>query len=156
MNIFSDLIGNLSIKKPVGDNLDNNEDDVRTVRVGLQTLGHIKPEDGELDYTGKPLGIITTGLETGIKNFQRERGLKVDGYLNPSGETIKAMNEGQALKKEVYKQNPCERQEISYANASAAYHIVEQNLQKAQKNLRDKQAKLSELINQRDKEKIGS
>lgn len=71
------------IKKPVGNNMVNDGDDVLNVRKSLSALGVSR------DDTDNP--IITRGLDSAIKNFQRNNDLKVDGILRPRGETESAM-----------------------------------------------------------------
>lgn len=77
----------------VGNMMDNDEEDVRKVRTGLENLDVIDEEEKELDFQGKPLGIITRGLDTGIKKFQRDNDLKEDGVLKPGGETEAALKD---------------------------------------------------------------
>jgi len=41
--------------------------------------------------TEGPTGFFGRRLEEGIRGFQKSRGLKRDGFLNPGGETIRAL-----------------------------------------------------------------
>jgi peptidoglycan hydrolase-like protein with peptidoglycan-binding domain len=91
----------ISVGLPVGNNQDNKDEDVRTVRTALEYLDHLKDDGIEKDYTGKPLGIITARLENGIRDFQGKSDLKVDGKINPSGETITKINQKIAEKTKV-------------------------------------------------------
>lgn len=77
------------IAKPVGNGLDNDENDVIAVQRELYERGYLNqnPHDG----------IINAGTSLAIKNYQKDRNLKVDGMLNPGGETenslIHSLNE---------------------------------------------------------------
>ncbi len=63
----------------VGNNLDNEPEDVRNTKENLSTLGFF---DDETDND-----FITKEMDSGIQSFQKEKNLKVDGRLFPSGET---------------------------------------------------------------------
>jgi peptidoglycan hydrolase-like protein with peptidoglycan-binding domain len=78
MDNFSALVGKL-IRSPVGNNLENKEDDVRKVKKAFSELGYYK----------RPVenGIIDQELDTAIHSFQKDKNLKVDGYMKPGGET---------------------------------------------------------------------
>ena len=76
----------------VGNNLDNKEDDVRTIRGALDDIGFASPKaKEEREGDGKPLGIITRDLDDTIKDFQRDNDLRVDGLIFPGGETETAL-----------------------------------------------------------------
>jgi len=79
------------INGPVGNNFDNEDEDVRQVRRGLEETGYLNGEEKEREDSGRELGIITRNLDAGIKRFQRDHGLKEDGYLKPGGETESAL-----------------------------------------------------------------
>lgn len=64
---------------PVGNNLKNDPDDVRNTKTHLGSLGYVD-EDAHDDF-------ITRELDDGIKRFQTDHGLQVDGRLFPGGET---------------------------------------------------------------------
>lgn len=88
---FKKLFGGF-IGAPVGNGMDNEEEDVRRVRTGLEETGHLAAEEKrERDYMSRPLGIITRTLENGIRDFQRDNDLKEDGWLAPGGETEAAL-----------------------------------------------------------------
>ncbi len=63
----------------VGNNLDNEPEDVRNTKKNLKNLGFF---DDETDNE-----FITKELDSGIKSFQKEKNLKIDGRLFPGGET---------------------------------------------------------------------
>ena len=69
----------------VGNNLDNAPEDISTTKTNLNALGYF---DDDTDN-----GYITRELDTGIKNFQKDNDLKVDGVLRPGGETERAIYE---------------------------------------------------------------
>lgn len=77
------------IRKAVGNNLENDEKDVLSVKTALGGLGWFERED-------EPHGIITRPLDNSIKGFQRDKGLRVDGRIHPGGETETAIKKEQA------------------------------------------------------------
>jgi len=79
------------INGPVGNNFDNEDEDVRQVRRGLEEAGYFNEGEKEREDSGRELGIITRNLDAGIRRFQRDNGLKEDGYLKPGGETESAL-----------------------------------------------------------------
>jgi len=83
----------INIQFPVGNQRDNNPDDVRSVRKALEDYGSILPNDYEREPDGKPLGLITRRLDQGIKDFQKDNNLRIDGFLAPQGETIQKIRE---------------------------------------------------------------
>ncbi len=72
------------LKRPLGNNLDNDQDDVLQTREKLKKAGY---EAGEQDrpYMDAP-------LEKAIRSFQKDKGLYVDGYMEPGGETENALH----------------------------------------------------------------
>lgn len=66
----------------VGNNLNNDPSDVLSVKNGLRDAGFI-----DLDTTPEPHGYYTRDLDNGIKAFQRDNDLRIDGRLFPNGET---------------------------------------------------------------------
>ncbi len=97
MSIF-EKITNL-IRKSVGNNLENEEDDVRVIRETLDDVANEPDPNPETEEDGKPLGIITRALDTKIKDFQKDNDLRVDGLINPGGETEAALLQKTAEKK---------------------------------------------------------
>lgn len=69
----------------VGNALTNHPRDVRTTKRNLSRLGFFD-EEVEQDY-------ITSALDQGIKAFQSEQNLRIDGKMFPGGETERAMFE---------------------------------------------------------------
>lgn len=63
----------------VGNALINNALDVKRTKRNLNRLGYFD-EEPDNDY-------ITRALDTGIRDFQRDNGLRIDGRLHPAGET---------------------------------------------------------------------
>lgn len=67
-------------------NVSVNEDDVLNVKQRLHASGHYEmPSYGMTRYPDNR-------LFDGIKSFQKENNLTVDGYMRPNGETEKALN----------------------------------------------------------------
>jgi peptidoglycan hydrolase-like protein with peptidoglycan-binding domain len=73
----------LSLTGMIGNNLTNDEEDVLQVKSELFKRGY---------YT-KPVtnGIIDVETTNAIKNFQKDKGLRVDGVMKPGGETEQAI-----------------------------------------------------------------
>ncbi len=63
---------------PVDNNLTNHPQDIRNTKRGLNRLGYFG-DDTENDF-------ITRELDTGIKSFQKDNDLRVDGKLLPGGD----------------------------------------------------------------------
>ncbi len=74
------------ITRPVGNNRDNDEDDVFAVKDALARLERFEAEP-------EPHGYITRDLDTAIRGFQRDNGLREDGMLLPRGETETALSQ---------------------------------------------------------------
>lgn len=71
----------LPLNKPIGVNLETNPVDVVITKRSLSRLGHYKvPKWG---LSSEP----DTYLFVGIRRFQRQRKLKVDGLMKPEGPT---------------------------------------------------------------------
>ncbi len=74
--VFADFL-----KGPVGNNLDNDPEDVRTTKKNLRAAGYFDYEDEAEN------GYITRELDRAIRTFQREKEIREDGRLYPAGET---------------------------------------------------------------------
>jgi len=77
----------INIQSSVGNQRDNNPNDVRSIRSALEAFGAIPLEDYEREPDGQPLGLITSRLDQGIRRFQKDNNLRVDGFVAPRGET---------------------------------------------------------------------
>ncbi len=86
MGLITSITG--LITGSVGNNMDNHEDDVLNVKRNLNKAGYF---DG-LHKDPEPHGFITREMDNGIKMFQKDNGLKVDGILRPHGETENTLN----------------------------------------------------------------
>lgn len=77
MPLFNDVVALL--RAPVGNNLENRPSDVENVKRNFAAEGRYK----------RPVenGIIDQELDDAITSFQRDNELKVDGIMNPGGET---------------------------------------------------------------------
>ncbi len=71
----------------VGNNRKNEASDVIAVQQKLSTLGYVSPLK-----RFEPTGILDNDTVKGIRSFQRNNGLTVDGWLEPNGETEQALN----------------------------------------------------------------
>ena len=84
--ILNTIIRSGLIAESVGNNMTNHDEDVLRVKNKLARLdlfdNKTEPE---------PHGIITRKMDEGIKTFQKENGLRVDGILHPGGETESAL-----------------------------------------------------------------
>ncbi len=84
--------GLLRLNDTLASNMSVNEDDVLKVKQHLNTLGHYDtPSYGMTPWPDHQ-------LFDGIRSFQREKNLTVDGYMKPQGETEQALNEAVALR----------------------------------------------------------
>ncbi len=83
------LLGNLFglINGPVGNNMNNGQEDVLAVKRRLNKVGYFD----NLDQEPEPHGFITKEMDMGIRAFQKDKGLKVDGIILPRGETENAL-----------------------------------------------------------------
>ncbi len=62
-------------------------DDILDTKKTLMALGYYRPVDGT-----EPGAWVDTDLFNGIRQFQRDNGLKVDALMRPGGPTEQAMN----------------------------------------------------------------
>lgn len=85
MGLITEIVG--LIRGSVGNNMDNNEDDVMRIKSALNKVGYFKG----FDHPPEPHGYITKEMNDSIKSFQKSNGLKVDGILYPNGETELAL-----------------------------------------------------------------
>ncbi len=75
------------LKQPIGEEFNMDLDDSLNTKKALANLGHMKvPDHGLTEYPDRP-------MLDGVKSFQREQGLAVDGVMKPDGPTIKRLNE---------------------------------------------------------------
>jgi peptidoglycan hydrolase-like protein with peptidoglycan-binding domain len=86
MSFFDNLFG--FIKGAVGNNMDNDQEDVLIVKRNLNSAGYFD----NLDQDREPHGFITKEMDAGIRTFQKDKGLKVDGILLPQGETENSLH----------------------------------------------------------------
>jgi hypothetical protein len=71
----------------VGNGRPNREADVVTVKRAFGALGRYQePED-------RASGIIDRPLDTAIRGFQRDKGLRVDGFMRPAGPTERSLQD---------------------------------------------------------------
>jgi hypothetical protein len=76
----------LALKGPVGNGLENDLQDVLAVKRRLNSLGlYDEPEYGFTGY-------IDRAMDDGLRRFQLQRGLKMDGTISPGGETETALD----------------------------------------------------------------
>ncbi len=81
----------LPLAAPVG------QPDLPETRNRADDVGRVEGALGRAGVLGsaRRCSVFDTRLETGVRDFQRQKGLKVDGLLNPGGPTIHAL--GRAL-----------------------------------------------------------
>ena len=84
-----DIIKNFAIGGNVGNNMSNDPEDVRTVKTGLDVLDY-NPYSAEESET-EPHGYMTREMDTAVRDYQRDKGARVDGFLRPNGKTETAM-----------------------------------------------------------------
>jgi peptidoglycan hydrolase-like protein with peptidoglycan-binding domain len=81
--------GPFELRDPVGAYKPNRQGDVAKVQALLHDTGHL-----DANETDGPTGIYSRALlDAPIRAFQKDHGLKVDGILNPGGETIGKLQE---------------------------------------------------------------
>lgn len=159
------------INGPVGNNMANDEEDVLNVKGALAETERYEEDE--------PHGYVTRGMDTAIRDLQREKDLKEDGIMFPGGETETVLVEDmdrkrsenptppvpkrkpdasekrneldQELKKN--SQKDCSGPEIEFANASAAFVIAEQRLEGAEAELAEAEEKLISLEDKIGREK---
>ncbi len=107
MPILNDIAALL--RAPVGNNLENRPEDVKNAKRNFAKQGRYK----------RPIenGIIDQELDDAITGFQRDHKLKVDGIMNPGGET-EAMLLSKILKLDEEKSSN-KNQTAGYQQASA-------------------------------------
>ena len=80
----------LKLDSSVGQGFDSRPDDVRTVKTALADLGYYQPDmSGMTEF-------LDPDLDDGVRRYQKDRGLTIDGWLAPEGET--ARNIGRDLR----------------------------------------------------------
>lgn len=135
-----------SLQDDVGMDRRNNEDDVATVELLLD-----RQKIYDMSKTDGPTGIFSVGLQEAIKTFQKERGLKVDGYLRPEGETIKRLNQEKEEESEDNadsSKDQCRTFEAVYKNALSNYRNWENEFKSFQKKLESEQSNLRNVNRQ--------
>ena len=78
--------GGVNIEDPLASNFPNNQEDTLAIKKALNELGYYEPPEWGLS------GQTEAALYEGIKNFQKDNKLAIDGRINPGGETIKTLN----------------------------------------------------------------
>jgi hypothetical protein len=81
----TDILGGLTDE--VGNGRANREDDVRKVKRAFVALGRMEAPDDE------PSGLIDGSLDTAIHGSQRDKGLRVDGFMLLAGPTERSLQD---------------------------------------------------------------
>ncbi len=77
----------IKISQPIRSNAPAHGEDIVQIRTGLEALGQIeRPDYGIVPF-------VDRGLFNDVKRFQKDNALKVDGIINPLGETITKLNQ---------------------------------------------------------------
>ena len=76
-----------NLTKAVGNNRGNRAEDVFKIKDTLSDIGFFHFDSNPAE----PHGIFTRELRDGIRGFQKDNGLRVDGILKPKGETEQAL-----------------------------------------------------------------
>lgn len=76
------------LNKPMGTNYRVDPNDIKNTKQALNDLGYynVPPHRGIDDWTDD-------AMFTGIRSFQKDNALKVDGFMRPEGPTEKAINQ---------------------------------------------------------------
>ena len=77
----------LRLRAPFGSNYLVEPDDILDIKRALMALDYYQPLSGT-----EPGAFVDNDLFAGIKAFQRDHGLKVDGFIRPGGETETTLN----------------------------------------------------------------
>ena len=86
MSIFETLQNNIKLIQRLSANSSAHPEDVEKVKKRLGRDGYYDtPPYGITPYPDQP-------LFDGIRKFQRDNGLEIDGVMNPDGETLRTMN----------------------------------------------------------------
>lgn len=75
----------LPLSKPISTSTEVEPDDVLVVKRSLERLGFYRPPQWGLS------NVPDRALIDGIRKFQEDQGLKIDGLINPEGETATAL-----------------------------------------------------------------
>jgi len=87
MSLFPDFSNVFNVTKTISQNSNTNPNDVLNTKNALAQTGHYKvPDHGVTD-------IPDMGMIDGIKKFQQDNGLKVDGVMKPKGPTESKIGE---------------------------------------------------------------
>jgi len=90
MSLFPDFSNNFQIGRTISENANADPDDVLKTKNALMTTGHYEvPSFGVTDIPDR-------SMIDGLKKFQKQNGLKVDGVMKPGGSTESAI--GHAVK----------------------------------------------------------
>lgn len=84
--MFEHIASGLRLSGRVGNNLENQENDVLAVKNRLHRAGYF-----DLTAEPEPHGYMTRNMDSAIRSYQSANGLRVDGILNPGGETETAL-----------------------------------------------------------------
>ncbi|MFN3399655.1 MAG: lysozyme [Ferrovibrio sp.] len=82
---FGDLF---SLSGSVGELGDNQRQDVIKTQIMLGETGHF-----DLGNLGGPTGWPSSDLSRGLRRYQQDRGLTVDGVMLPQGETVRSLGD---------------------------------------------------------------
>jgi lysozyme len=108
--------GFFNLSGSVGDLGDNNRSDVIKTQIMLGETGHF-----DLGGLGGPTGWPSSDLSRGLRRYQQDRGLTVDGIMLPGGETLRSLGDDLAEMKNYRAPSPDEvdRQHRQLAQAQA-------------------------------------
>lgn len=84
--MFEYIASGLRLSGRVGNNLENQENEVLAVKSLLHRAGYF-----DLNAAPEPHGYMTRNMDGAIRAYQGANGLRVDGILNPGGETESAL-----------------------------------------------------------------
>jgi len=79
----------LRLGKSVGSGQRNDEDDVEAFDNAMREIGAYTPPS---EYAMAPQRYLTEPVVDALKQFQEQKGIKIDGYAEPGGETERAIN----------------------------------------------------------------
>ncbi len=110
----------LSLKRPVAADSPADEDDILSTKKELKRQGYYtEPDYGLTPYPDQP-------LFDGIRSFQKDNDLKVDGVMNPKGETEATLNKNRLaqISQPPFPQRKPERKDDARMKAEAQGEFV--------------------------------
>ncbi len=108
------------LSSPVGISSSNLRRDVAKVETLMSQTGYL-----DLDKTDGPTGYYGERLKQSVQNFQKDKGLKKDGLINPRGETMQTLKKQKSLEQQLRDKGIQNTDEISKLGAAEMRSLLE-------------------------------